>query len=427
MDFKKKWQRFWTLDRHHAEGFTLVELVIVIAIMAILAGVAVPAYNGYIKKARTAADQQIIAAANEAFASACMESKVDVMYVTEATITVDSQKIYGLSSVTAPATGTSAEADIATIAPAFEKYYAEGNGALVFKTENVNSLIWNVSASSFEMKDAFVAARVVLSDGTVISVSAADIEKARESGLSILGVSGVEKAMAKMNATGKTLSTAVSVLKKFDSLANGLTAFGVMTPDEAKALGDILEKDPTNEAALAKASNGLQLVVAKYVSDNAANTEKINKLLDQDLGSSSAELGTKIIGTQVTLPIVGTVGEPGIGGTVGTSALAMQYAIAESYVARHPEAADLLKNEDPVAAVHAVQNHAGYASYKGSADYTNDVAGFMGTLNAVNSNTTANTENPAAKNDYITNGISGEAGNAILSSLLGSGTTSSAS
>ena len=36
-------------------GFTLVELIVVIAILAILAGVAIPAYSGYITKAEDAA------------------------------------------------------------------------------------------------------------------------------------------------------------------------------------------------------------------------------------------------------------------------------------------------------------------------------------------------------------------------------------
>ena len=37
------------------KGFTLVELIVVIAILAILAGVAIPVYNGYINKAQDAA------------------------------------------------------------------------------------------------------------------------------------------------------------------------------------------------------------------------------------------------------------------------------------------------------------------------------------------------------------------------------------
>ena len=63
-------------------GFTLVELIVVIAILAILAGVAVPAYSGYINKANEAADNQLLAAVNTAFAAACIENSVDPSTVT---------------------------------------------------------------------------------------------------------------------------------------------------------------------------------------------------------------------------------------------------------------------------------------------------------------------------------------------------------
>ena len=73
MKFTKTWKRFWTLNRHHAAGFTLVELIVVIAILAILAGIAIPAYSGYINKAKEAGDYTLLSAINTAFAAACLE------------------------------------------------------------------------------------------------------------------------------------------------------------------------------------------------------------------------------------------------------------------------------------------------------------------------------------------------------------------
>lgn len=43
------------------KGFSLVELIVVIAIMAILVGVAVPVYSGYIEKAQETKDAQFLA------------------------------------------------------------------------------------------------------------------------------------------------------------------------------------------------------------------------------------------------------------------------------------------------------------------------------------------------------------------------------
>ena len=47
------------MDKNRQSGFTLVELVVVIAIMGILAGVGLAAYSGYVKKANEAADYHI--------------------------------------------------------------------------------------------------------------------------------------------------------------------------------------------------------------------------------------------------------------------------------------------------------------------------------------------------------------------------------
>lgn len=68
------------------KGFTLVELIVVIAILGILAGVGMVAYNGYIEKAQDAAVltelDAIQTAAHAANATAGEISKIEVKEVT---------------------------------------------------------------------------------------------------------------------------------------------------------------------------------------------------------------------------------------------------------------------------------------------------------------------------------------------------------
>ena len=77
MNLKKMWKRFWNLNVHNHEGFTLVELIIVIAILAILSAVAVAGYSAYIKKANEGADKATLAQLNNAFALACANNGQD--------------------------------------------------------------------------------------------------------------------------------------------------------------------------------------------------------------------------------------------------------------------------------------------------------------------------------------------------------------
>lgn len=85
--------------RSSKAGFTLVELIVVIAILAILAGVAIPVYSGYIKKANEAADQQLLAAVNTAFGAACIENGVDMASQPDyyAGVTITDGKVVGVT------------------------------------------------------------------------------------------------------------------------------------------------------------------------------------------------------------------------------------------------------------------------------------------------------------------------------------------
>ena len=76
MKLREKIKRFWTLDVHNHEGFTLVELIIVIAILAILSSVAVVGYSSYVEKANKQADLTLAAEIENALMLAMYSDKL---------------------------------------------------------------------------------------------------------------------------------------------------------------------------------------------------------------------------------------------------------------------------------------------------------------------------------------------------------------
>ena len=86
------------------KGFSLVELIVVIAIMAILVGVAVPVYTSYISKANDATDIQAIDNLEHACKIVSAEYSVDIAFSTTG------------SNITATVSGDKAEAAITQLA-----------------------------------------------------------------------------------------------------------------------------------------------------------------------------------------------------------------------------------------------------------------------------------------------------------------------
>lgn len=123
MDLKKKVKGLSALARKGNGGFTLVELIVVIAILAILAGVGAAAYNGYMEKANQAADETLIAEINRAAALAVLEGRSQDMESLNPG-QLSSSAVKNKPNITVWETYSQDE----TIMEAFARYFADNEG-----------------------------------------------------------------------------------------------------------------------------------------------------------------------------------------------------------------------------------------------------------------------------------------------------------
>ena len=267
-------------------GFTLVELIVVIAILAILAAIAVPAYSGYISKANEAADQQLLAAVNTAFAAACLENNVDMLEVDYARIKLDDAgHVAGVTYVE-----INGKSVTDAVSGSFPVYFA-GNEQSAFKVYT-GSLYYTAGMGGFVESSAALDTAYE----NVIKNYTTQIGAVNGSAFATIGanallsqVDSVAGLAGDLIAAGSDLTTVVLSDDYVATLAGTLN----MSTDDLKAqLEDMQTNDP--EGMVTLLANSTVLNVANTMNDPTKmdETETLNMLQNANFGGLGTTLNT---------------------------------------------------------------------------------------------------------------------------------------
>ena len=246
--------------RSSKAGFTLVELIVVISILAILAGVAIPVYSGYIKKANEAADQQLLAAVNTAFGAACLENGRDPRSLSAAASLADGK----LESV-------------APYNDSFMRYFA-GNENNKFKV--FAFLVYNRAEGVFSgySEGESVSYTYVDSNGTehTLSINPSDLAKYRGTTFDNLGTATLTNAidtLATHVATNFTdLLTGENPNPSFIAFLDTLD-LGEKEDGSKRTLADLTTQERANAIALWVASESGGIDAATVTAQMASGSQ----------------------------------------------------------------------------------------------------------------------------------------------------------
>ncbi len=372
---KENFKNLWSLKTKNASGFTLVELIVVVAILAILAGIAVPAYSGYVEKAEKAADEQLLATVNTAFASACAINGED-HYNRDVDVQMNTVEDGKEIVVTV--------SDIANFDEAFASFYEGG----IFKV--YEELFYNPTTGKIDVDTVltfnFGEKTVTLSSKDVAILSGDNAFSDRGSAALLGDVGALETYIAGGFLDDSILGEIGASVDFMNAFAEylGLKRENYETDEEYNDAYEakLLELDETNPNATTNA-------LIMYAASSAAGvtSDEINSLFNYVEGGA---LTSRIEGSNNAE-------------TMANAALA--YGMYTAYAEKNG-----IDTTDPAKFIDTV-NTKEFAEYVASSDGQNDLEAYMAAMNMISDNT----NNPEITSSVLTNGI---VGNEDLTALM---------
>lgn len=354
-------------------GFTLVELIVVIAILGILAGVAIPVYSSYIRKANQAADETLLGSVNTAFGAACMEHKIFNLKTANGAIeTTGTEGHLKIATVTASPATAADEPAVIDLTESFMKYF-KGNENSEFKV--FTAFVYDTVNGGFKgvLPDGSTATMSVTYNGNTYTYTQAAVDTYSASSFNNADIS-------ELTGTVDMLSTALSAHKGgLAALVNNSSAFKNMLI-ELGVIGEneeVTSSSLTNEKA-EQIANASVLYVAKSAEKLDADTLYNTLKGEGDIGSLLASEGFE---AGVNTAFVNTA----IKFAVATAFVNSEYG--EDYKALYNEKASAVNNLSSAAELYSTfKDLEEFTDYIDEGPAKTDIAGFLAALDVINEN-----------------------------------------